>query len=442
MARVSAEPRLEGGSSIWPASSEITGHGDRSVGGVPLAAIAAEFGTPAYVLDEAEIRRRCRDYRRIFPGTEIAYAAKAFLCRGLVTWLADEGLGLDACSAGELELAVAAGMPAERILLHGNAKSPADLDAAVRLGVGRIVLDSCSELPALAARIPLGRRQRVLLRVTPDVAAGAHPAIRTGSDGQKFGLPLSDGSAEHAIGRILRQPELELTGLHCHLGSQITTVRPYVLAVRRMVGLLGRIRRRFGAVLPELDLGGGHGVGYRPGQPALDLADLADRVRAELREACTAAEVPLPRLTIEPGRGIAGPAGVALYRVLATKRTGSGLFVAVDGGMSDNPRPALYGVHYAPELVGRTAAPGRLTATVVGRHCEAGDIIATDVELPRDVHPGDLIAVPVAGAYHLSMASAYNLVGRPPVIAVAGGRSRLLVRRETQADLNHRDVGT
>jgi diaminopimelate decarboxylase len=277
--------------------------------------------------------------------------------------------------------------------------------------------------------------------VVPGISAGGHEKIRTGTDDQKFGLSISDGYAQHAIARILDQPQLELTGLHCHLGSQITTVKPYLVAVRRMVGLMMRLHEQHGLVLPELDLGGGHGIAYRPGEPALDLTTLARRIRAELADACATAGLPEPRLLIEPGRAIAGPAGVALYHVLAVKHTGDRIFVAVDGGMSDNPRPALYGVRYAPRLVGRrsTAAPARVT--VVGRHCEAGDVLASDVDLPRDVHPGDLLAVPVAGAYHLSMASGYNLVGRPPLTAVRDGHARLLVRRESLDDIRNRDVG-
>ena len=427
--------------SVWPASAEEQPHGRVLVGGVSLVDIAESHGTPVYVVDEAEFRDRCRTYRDAFPGAEVHYAAKAFLCRALVRWAAEEGLGLDVCSAGELELAVTAGFPPERILLHGNAKSPADLDTALRLGVGRIVIDNPAEIARLAAAVGSKGRQKVLVRVTPGISAGGHVKVMTGSEDQKFGLSLRDGQAQHAIARILGQPGLQLAGLHCHLGSQITEVKPYLVALRRLVGLMARIRDAHGVVLPELDLGGGHGIAYRPGDPALDLTALASKVRAELAASCAAARLPVPRLITEPGRAVSGPAGIALYRVLAVKATPERVFVAVDGGMSDNPRPALYGVRYAPRLIGRhsTAAPVR--TTVVGRHCEAGDVLAEDVPLPADVHPGDLLAVPAAGAYHLSMASSYNLVGRPPVVAVRDGALRLLVRRETLADLRARDVG-
>ncbi|MFD9014509.1 diaminopimelate decarboxylase [Streptomyces sp. NPDC059552] len=427
--------------SVWPASAHCLPHGGLAVGGVSLAEIADRFDTPVYVLDEGEVRARCRGYRDAFPDADVLYAAKAFLSRAMVRWIDEEGLGLDVCSAGELELAVTAGFPADRIVLHGNAKSPHDIEAALRLGVGRIVIDSPSEIARLAAAVGTGGSQKVMVRVVPGIMAGGHEKIRTGTDGQKFGLALSDGSAQHAIARILGQPQLELTGLHCHIGSQITEVKPYVAAVRRMVGLMARVRDAHGIVLPELDMGGGHGIAYRPGDPSLDRAALARRLRGELVESCAAAGLAVPRLAIEPGRAVAGPAGVALYRVLAVKRTGDRVFVAVDGGMSDNPRPALYGVRYAPRLVGRRSPAEPCLATVVGRHSVAGDILAADVELPGDVHPGDLLAVPVAGAYQVSMASGYNMVGRPPVVAVDAGRARLLMRRETLADFHSRDIG-
>lgn len=427
--------------SVWPASTTRLPDGDLAVGGVPLAELADRFDTPAYVLDEAEVRGRCRTYRNAFPDADVLYAAKAFLSRAMVRWVREEGLGLDVCSAGELELAVTAGFPADRIVLHGNAKSPRDLEAALRLGVGRIVIDGPSEIARIAAAVGPGGRQKVMVRVVPGVSAGGHDKIRTGTDDQKFGLSLADGSAQHAIARILGQPRLELTGLHCHIGSQITEVKPYLVALRRMVGLMARVHDAHGVALPELGLGGGHGIAYRPGEPVLDLTALSRRLRAGLAESCAAAGLAVPRLAVEPGRAVAGPAGVALYRVLAVKRTGEKVFVAVDGGMSDNPRPALYGVRYAPRLIGRHSAAEPRKATVVGRHCEAGDVLAADAELPGDVRPGDLLAVPVAGAYQLSMASGYNLVGRPPVIAVHEGTATALMRRETLDDFRSRDIG-
>ncbi|WP_374228665.1 diaminopimelate decarboxylase [Streptomyces sp. ET3-23] len=442
-----ASPRLPHQSAppaapVWPASfAEPLPGGAPAVGGVPLAELADRFGTPAYIVDEGEIRARARAWKAALPGADVAYAGKAFLTRAMIRWIAEEGLHLDVCSAGELELAAHAGFPAERIILHGNAKSPDDLRTALRLGVGRIVIDSTCEIARIASLVPAGARQRVLVRVVPGVTAGAHVAVQTGMEGQKFGLPVAGGEAEEAVARILGQPRLELMGLHCHLGSQIASVNPYVTAVRRLVTLLERLRDVHGVTFPELDLGGGFAIAYRDGDHTIDPRAYAERVTAELSLRCAHADLPVPRLTVEPGRWIAGPAGVALYRVLAVKTTGTRTFVAVDGGMSDNPRPALYGVRYTVRLVGRTSPVPARTMTVVGRHCEAGDVLAEDVPLPGDIRPGDVLAVPASGAYHVSMASSYNLVGRPPVVAVTDGRARLLVRRETLEDLRGRDVG-
>ncbi|TDC78012.1 diaminopimelate decarboxylase [Streptomyces hainanensis] len=427
--------------AVWPRSARPATDGDVLLGGVSLAELARHHGTPTYVLDEGEVRHRARAYREAFPDADVYYAAKAYLCRGVAHWLRQEGLGLDVCSAGELELAVVSGFPPERMLLHGNAKSPEDLRAALRLGVGRIVIDNGAEVARLASRVSAGDRQKVLVRIVPGITAGGHEKVRTGTEEQHFGLSLVDGSAQHVIGRVLAQPNLELVGLHWHLGSQITDVKPYLTAVRRTVGLLARLRDQYGAVLPELNIGGGHGVAYRTGDTALDVPELGRRVRAELAESCAATGLPVPRLAVEPGRAVIGPAGVVLYRVLSVKRATAHTFVAVDGGMSDNPRPALYGVRYEPRLVGRGSTAERRATTVVGRHCEAGDVLVRDAPLPADVHPGDLLAMPVAGAYHLSMAASYNLVGRPPVVAVAEGRSRLQVRRESLSDLRNRDIG-
>ncbi|MER6202143.1 diaminopimelate decarboxylase [Streptomyces sp. NPDC001586] len=435
----SAYPSVE--LSIWPASARPAAEGDVTVADVSLTEAADRFGTPLYVLDEGEVRDRCRAYRTAFPDADVVYAAKAFLCRAMARWVENEGLGLDVCSAGELGLAMTAGFPAERIVLHGNAKSPEDLSAAVRLGVGRIVLDSTSEIARLAEIVPEGDRRQVMIRVVPGIAAGGHAKIRTGTEDQKFGLSITDGSAQHAIARILAQPRLELVGLHCHIGSQISSVKPYVAAMRRMIGLMTQVRDHHGLELPQLNIGGGHGIAYRPGEDRLDIDMLARRIHAELKDGCAHAKLPVPRLTIEPGRALVGPAGVAVYRVLTVKETSGRTFVAVDGGMSDNPRPALYGVRYAPRLIGRRSTAAPSLVTVVGRHCEAGDVLADEVLLPGDVRPGDLLVVPAAGAYHLSMASGYNLIGRPPVIAVRDGSARMLVRRESLDDMSRRDIG-
>ncbi|MET7332701.1 diaminopimelate decarboxylase [Nonomuraea sp. NPDC005650] len=423
----------------WPATT-----GFRPVaatGGVPLMDIVERFGTPAYVVDEADVRGRCRAWRTALPDADILYAAKAFLCRAMATWIRQEGLGLDVCSGGELAIARSVGFPAERIVFHGNAKTPHELAEAVEYGVGRIVVDNLAEIPRLAMLVPPGSRQKVLLRIIPDVEAGAHAAIRTGGQDQKFGLSLDSGEAGAAVARVLRQPELRLAGLHCHVGSQIRTTEPYERAVRIMAEQLAAIRDTYKIVLPQLDLGGGMGIAYLASEQGLTPDEYATAVTKTLQERCAALDLPVPRLTVEPGRSISGPAGLTLYRVIAVKRTLTRTFVAVDGGMSDNPRPSLYGARYTARLIGRRSARTDRRVTLVGHHCEAGDVIAEDVPLPSDIKPGDVIVVPATGAYHHSMASTYNLTGRPPVIAVADGAARLVVRREEIDDLLRRDVG-
>ena len=432
--------------SPWPAGAAETGAhtaNDLTVGGVRLADLAARHGTPLYVLDEAEVRARARAYRSALPDASIHYAAKAFLCGAMADWVRDEGLGLDVCSENELALALAHDFPAERIILHGNAKTESELRLALQHGVGRVVVDSFSEIAHLAALARSDRPQGVYVRVVPGIEAGHHAAVRTGVDDQQFGFPLGgrEGVAE-AVARILAQPRLRLAGLHCHLGSQISQTGPFLEAADRLVDLLADLRERFGVRLPELDLGGGHAIAYRHGESDLDPARFAARLMPWLRERCVERGIRVPRLVIEPGRAIAGPAGVALYRVLAVKHSAAGTrFIAVDGGMSDNPRPALYGAVYTARLVGRHAAGPLEPARVVGRHCEAGDVLIRDAHLPSDTRPGDLLAVPAAGAYQLSMASGYNLVGRPALVGVHDGTEQLLQRRETLDDILRRETG-
>jgi diaminopimelate decarboxylase len=415
--------------SIWPLTAEPA----LSVGGVGLTEIAERFGTPAYVLDEEHVRARCREYAKAMAPHEVAYAAKAFWCRAMARWIAEEGLSLDVCSEGELVVAGAAGFPAARILLHGNGKTLNELSAALDYGVGRVVVDSVSEVVQLAALA--GQRQKVLLRVTPGVDAQVHKAVTTGTEDQKFGLSIASGAADSLARRIRGLPSLELAGVHCHLGSQITTLDSFAEAARRLVAFMAGL-----GGLPELNLGGGHAVPYRPGDQGLDIGAFAERVTGVVEQECAAHGIPVPRLTVEPGRAIAGPAGVTLYRVLTVKR-GARTFVVVDGGMSDNPRPALYGSRYHVERAGTPAAAATERMTVAGRHCEAGDVIVPDARLPADIRPGDLLAVPCTGAYHHAMASNYNHLARPPVIAVRDGRARPVIRRETDEDMLRRDVG-
>ncbi|MFC3895714.1 diaminopimelate decarboxylase [Lentzea rhizosphaerae] len=424
----SIEPVLEEG--LWPDGTHLAGS-DLVIGGVGATRLAARFGTPCQVLDEATVRNRAKAFLRALPEAEVVFAGKSLPCPEVYRWMASEGLSLDVSSAGELALARAAGFPGQRIVMHGNVKTGEDLKAALQHGVSRIVVDSFDEIAQLGALSRHG--QEVMIRVTPGVDARTHAAITTGVEDQKFGFSLASGAALEAILRVVEQPSLRLTGLHCHIGSQVRHVASYEETVRRMVGLIASC----GVRVEQLDLGGGFCTPYLAGESSFDLFGFAQRVRGTLNYECALHRVPVPKLLIEPGRSIVANAGVTLYRVCAVKR-GVRTFVAVDGGMSDNPRPALYGAKYAVRLVGRGGA--RKPVTVVGRHCEAGDVLAEDVPLPADVHAGDLLAVPVTGAYHHALASNYNQVGRPPVVAVRDGVARQVVRRETEEDLLRRYV--
>ncbi|MGP3968240.1 diaminopimelate decarboxylase [Streptomyces sp. 6N223] len=416
-----------------------------TVGGIDVRTLAAAHGTPAYVLDEDDFRARCRAWREAFgPGADVFYAGKAFLSRAVVRWLHEEGLNLDVCTGGELTTALAGGMPAGRIAMHGNNKSEAEIDRAVEAGVGRIVLDSFQEIARVArAARRHGVRQRVQVRVTVGVEAHTHEFIATAHEDQKFGLALADGTAAEAVRKVLAHGDsLELVGIHSHIGSQIFDMAGFEVSARRVVGLLSAVRDEHGVELPEIDLGGGLGIAYTseddPSEPHEIAKALGDIVARE----CEAAGLALPRLSVEPGRAIAGPTAFTLYEVGTVKPLdGLRTYVSVDGGMSDNIRTALYDAEYAVALASRASdAPPELVR-VVGRHCESGDIVVRNAYLPADVVPGDLLAVPATGAYCRSMASNYNHTPRPPVIAVRDGEARVIVRRETEEDLLRLDVG-
>jgi diaminopimelate decarboxylase len=439
-----APPRFH--PAIWPLTTHSDDEGRLCIGEVSLTDIADEFRTPTYVIDEADFRYRARRYRtalRDARDAKIVYAGKSLLTVAVARWAREEGLGVDVCSAGELAIALAGGVRPANIVMHGNVKPQDELRAAVRVGVGRIVLDSGIEIADLAGLA--GRnasRQRVLIRVAPGIDSHGHRAVTTGISDQKFGFALDGDAAAEAVARVLAHPNLDLVGLHCHIGSQVADAALYGAAIRRMIATMADIRARHGIILTELNIGGGHAVPYLAGDPELNIDELARVIDEALDAACAAEHFPRPVIVIEPGRAISARAGVTLYQVCAVKtQPGGRTFVAVDGGMSDNPRVSLYDAKYTVALANRHSLGTRQRVTVVGRHCEAGDEIARDVELPVDVHPGDLLAVACTGAYHHSMASNYNMVGRPPVVAVADGRARELIRRETTADLLSRDRG-
>ncbi|WP_031505890.1 diaminopimelate decarboxylase [Streptomyces megasporus] len=429
---------------VWSRTVTRNERGVATVGGIDVVTLAEEFGTPAYVLDEDDFRARCRAWREAFgDGADVFYAGKAFLCRAVVRWLAEEGLNLDVCSAGELATALAGGMPPERIALHGNNKSTAELERAIEVGVGRIVLDSFQEIVRVAHIAErLGRRQRVQIRVTVGVEAHTHEFIATAHEDQKFGIALAGGQAAEAVRRVLKLDSLELVGIHSHIGSQIFDMAGFEVAARRVVQLLTEIRDEHGIELPEIDLGGGLGIAYTSDDDPREPHEIAKALHDIVAHECESAGLAAPRLSVEPGRAIAGPTTFTLYEVGTVKELpGLRTYVSVDGGMSDNIRTALYDAEYSVALVSRTSEAQPMLSRVVGKHCESGDIVVRDAFLPADLAPGDLLAVPATGAYCRSMASNYNHALRPPVVAVSGGKARVIVRRETEEDLFRLDVG-
>ena len=401
-----------------------------------LDALADEFGTPLFVYDEDALRARAREYVAAFGPDSVIYAGKAFLCGAMVRLVHEEGLHLDVATGGELHVALQSGFPAERIVFHGNNKSEAELQAALGAGVGRIVVDSSDELDRLEAiGAAAGIVPRVLVRVTPGVEAHTHEYIETGTEASKFGFTVSSGVARDAALRVAASPRLELVGLHCHIGSQIYVLDSYARAVRVVVELLRDLDAR-GVRVPELNLGGGLGARYLADDPVLDVGAYAQVLRDAVATATAAAGLDAPRVMVEPGRSIVAPAAITLYRVGTIKQIpGIGTYVAVDGGMSDNPRPVLYGAGYEAFLPARIDAPRALECTIVGKHCEQGDVVVAGARLPADVAVGDLLATPTTGAYGYSMASNYNKVPRPAVVFVRAGQPRLVVRRETLDDL-------
>jgi diaminopimelate decarboxylase len=400
-------------------------------------ALAQEYGTPLFVYDEDFLRAQCRAYVEAFGSDAVAYAGKAFLCTAMVELVDEEGLYLDVATGGELHVALRAGFPPERIVFHGNNKSTEELTAALDAGVGRVVADSASELDRLEDLAAKTRRTpRVLLRVTPGVEAHTHAFIETGTEASKFGFTVASGVARLASSRVAASDHLELAGLHCHIGSQIFVLDSYARAVHIVVALARELEEA-GIAVDELNFGGGLGARYLAADPALSIADyarvLVDAVADARAEAGLVGE---PRLMVEPGRSIVAPAALTLYRVGTIKEIpGIGTYVAVDGGMSDNPRPVLYGAGYEAFLPRRIGSERSLAVTVVGKHCEQGDILVVGAQLPGDVAVGDLLATPTTGAYGYSMASNYNKVPRPAVVFVRDGDVRVVVRRETLDDL-------
>ena len=414
---------------LLPDSAEIV-DGRLRVGGCDLLDLAVEFGTPLFVYDEQHLRDRCREAVRVF-GDGVAYATKAFLCAAMARLVHEEGMHLDVATDGELHVALSAGVPPERLVLHGNNKSLAELRMALAVGIGRIVVDSFDELDRLdALHRETGIAPTVLLRLTPGIKAETHDYIATGQDDSKFGFTLSTGAAAAAIGRARNSDAVELVGVHAHIGSQVFVVSSFAKAVR----VISEAAAPFD--LEEMSVGGGLGVAYVAGEQAPTITEWGTAVLSACAEAGVTAKV-----TAEPGRSIAAAAAVTLYGVGTIKRIpGIRTYVSVDGGMSDNPRPVLYGSGYEAFLPRAVEADRPDTVTIVGKHCESGDVLVRDATVPDGLVVGDILGTAVTGAYGHSMGSNYNKITRPPVVFVANGDARLVVRRETYDDLIRLDV--
>jgi diaminopimelate decarboxylase len=444
--------------TVWSRNATRTTSGVLEIGGLPIDQVVAEYGTPLYVVDEADARGRAlearesfdREFARIGSSARVYYAGKAFLTTEVARWMIAAGLNLDVCSGGELAVALAAGIDPERLGLHGNNKSVAEIDRAVSVGIGAIVLDSLIEIERVAAAAAKhGRMQRVRLRINSGVHASTHEYLATAREDQKFGIPLAE--AEATVALIRSHPELEFLGLHSHIGSQIFESEGFAEAARRLFAVHARLLKT--GPVPELNLGGGFGIAYTSVDVALSLDEIARRF-ADIASAAAADEgVPVPLVAVEPGRAIIGPSTATIYEVGTVKdvlvtvdaSAGSGTavrkYVSIDGGMSDNIRPALYGADYTVRIASRTSSADAALVRIAGKHCESGDIVVRADYLPGDVQPGDLLAVPATGAYCWSLANNYNYLGRPAVVAVKDGSAHLLVRRETEDDLLSRDAG-
>jgi len=416
---------------LLPDSAEVGTNGQLLVGGCDVADLAAEHGTPLFVYDEAQLRARCQEAVAAF-GDGVAYATKAFLCRAMARLAYEEGMHLDVASGGELQLALSAGIPADRLVLHGNNKSDDELVQARRTGVGRIVVDSFDELDRLDR---LHTRDQVvpkiMLRITPGVEAHTHEFVMTGQDDSKFGFGVAAGDAARAVDRALAMESVELTGLHAHIGSQVFVAGFYEQAIAVLAPFV--VRHGLG----ELSIGGGIGVAYVEGESAPSISEWG----AVVRKACEGAGI-TARVSAEPGRAIVAAAGLTLYRVGTVKDVpGIRTYVACDGGFIDNPRPALYGSGYETFLPRAVGADRTRNVRLVGKHCESGDVLVAEAKVTPDLAVGDLIATPVTGAYGRSMGSNYNLLPRPAVVFVAGGHARLVIRRESDTDLLATDIG-
>jgi diaminopimelate decarboxylase len=429
--------------AVWPLTARRA-DGVLEVAGVRVTDAVAHYGSPVYLIDEKHFRQAARTYAQAYAGADVYYAAKAFLTGQIARWADEEGLRIDVCSMGEMEIALRAGVNPDRLLFHGNNKSGAELRRAVEVGIGRIVVDSFDEIQRLSRLAgDFGKRPHVLVRVTVGVEAHTHEFIATAHEDQKFGLALADGVAASAATAVAQDPNLHLIGLHSHIGSQIFDVSGFEVAAHRMAGLVAQLVTQ-GHPIEELNLGGGMGIAYTVTDDPPRVQDMAKQLQAIVERECEMADVPVPRLAVEPGRAIVGSAGITVYEVGTVKPValvgGSRLYVSVDGGMSDNIRTALYGADYTVVLANRESSAAPVLSRVVGKHCESGDVVVRDAWLPGDVAPGDLLAIAGTGAYCRSMASNYNYLPRPAVVGARDAQCSVILRRETMDDLLRADT--
>jgi diaminopimelate decarboxylase len=438
--------------AVWSRNAKRSASGELEIAGVGAAALAGRFGTPVYVVDEADARGRAagiresfdREFARVGSAAKVYYAGKAFLSTEVARWMTEAGLNIDVASGGELAVALAAGVDPSRLGLHGNNKSLAEIDRAVGVGVGAIVIDSLIEISRVAeAASRHGRVQAVRLRINSGVHASTHEYLATAREDQKFGIPLADAAPLVAL--IRAEPSLSFLGLHSHIGSQIFESDGFAEAARRLFALHAELLA--GGPVPELNLGGGFGIAYTSADEPLSIDEIAVRFADIVAGGAAELGIPVPVVAVEPGRAIIGPSTTTLYTVGTIKDvlvdgTATRKYVSVDGGMSDNIRPSLYGADYSVRIANRTSTAEPALVRIAGKHCESGDIVVRADYLPADVEPGDLVGVPATGAYGWAMASNYNYLGRPPVVAVIDGEARLIVRGETEDDLLARDMGT
>lgn len=455
--------RTELAAHVWPQSARLVTDelhdASLAIGGIDCAALAADFDTPAFIIDEAHFRDRAKlfvtafneAFSEIGTGVDVYYAGKSFLSVAVAKWARDEGLFIDTCSDGEMAVAERAGVAGADMGLHGNNKSDAEISRAIRLEVGRIVADSLPEIDQIARLATAAGRTAenpvpVMIRVTTGIHAGGHEFIATATEDQKFGLSLAGGQAMAGLEKVLSYENLRLIGAHAHIGSQIQDPTAFELNARKMLVLRQELETKTGFLMPELDLGGGYGIAYTPEETPIDVSALAKALAQTVNSVVQELGTSVPRISIEPGRSVVGSTTVTLYRVGTIKpvtledgtvRT----YVSVDGGMSDNLRPMLYEAQYTARLANRAGSATPMLARLVGKHCESGDILISEIALPQDTATGDLIAVAATGAYGRSMASNYNNLLKPPVIAVKDGQARAIVRRETEDDLLALDLG-